>query len=153
MWKAVVISAGLAAAAEPIHEAGHAVAVKLLTGTWPRITLWAVFPPAIQSSEAAMAILLAGDLAVVLWWLFVMICVRHRPGWQWAMIGPSVMAVISLASWFAAAAMSPFGMAHVGASEAAKFLAVSGVSPLWVIFGVSLTAFGMAVCTQIGGEG
>ena len=57
MSKAVVISVVLAAAAEPIHEAGHAVAVKLFTGKWPRITLWAVFPPAIQSSEAAMAIL------------------------------------------------------------------------------------------------
>jgi hypothetical protein len=58
------------------------------------------------------------------------------------------MAIISLASWFVAAAMSPFQMAHVGASDAAKFFAVSGVSPLWVIFGVSLTAFGMVICTQ-----
>ena len=92
-----------------------------------------------------MAILLAGDLAVRLWWLFVMICVRDRAGWQWAMIGPSFVAVISLASWFVAAAMSPFGMAHVGASDAAKFLVVSGVSPLWVLFCVSLALFGMGL--------
>ena len=58
------------------------------------------------------------------------------------------MAVISLASWFVAAAMSPFGMAHVGASDAAKFLAVSGVSPLWMISGVSLAALGMTVCMK-----
>ena len=90
-----------------------------------------------------MAILLAGDLAVRLWWLFVMICVRDRAGWQRAMIGPSFVAVISLASWFVAAAMSPFGMAHVGASDAAKFLVVSGVSALWVLFCVSLALFGM----------
>ena len=79
MWKAVVISVVLAAAAQPIHEAGHAVAVKLFTGIWPRFTLWAVFPPAIPSQEAALAILLAGDIAVLLWWLFVVICVRLDP--------------------------------------------------------------------------
>jgi hypothetical protein len=80
MWKAVVISVVLAVAAGPIHEAGHAIAVKLFTGTWPRFTLWAVFPPAIPSQDVALTILLAGDLAVLLWWLFVLICVRHRPG-------------------------------------------------------------------------
>lgn len=148
MWKAVLISVALAAAAGPIHEAGHAVAVKLLTGIWPRFTLWAVFPPPIPSQEAALTILLAGDIAVLLWWLFVVICVRHRPGWKWALIGPSFMAVISLASWFVAAAMSPFGMAHMGASDAAKFLAVSEVNPFWLLFCVSLAAFGIAVCTQ-----
>jgi hypothetical protein len=95
-----------------------------------------------------MAILLAGDLAGLLWWLFVMICVRDRAGWQWVMIGPSFMAVISLASWFVAATMSPFGMAHVGASDAVKFLVVSGVSPLWVLLCVSLALFGMGLWTQ-----
>jgi hypothetical protein len=139
----------LAAAAEPIHEAGHAVAVKLFTGIWPRFTVWAVFPPTIRSQEAALAILLAGDLAVLLGCLFVSICVRYQPGWQWAMIGPSFMAVISLASWFIAAAMSPFGMTHVGASDAAKFYRRLRVNPLWVISGVSLAAFGMPVFTKV----
>lgn len=148
MWRVLLISVVLVAAAEPIHEVGHAVAVKLLTGIWPRFTLWAVFPPAIPSQDAALAILLAGDLAVLLWWLCVMICVCHRPGWRWALIGPSFMAVISLASWFVAATMKAFGIAHVGASDAAKFLTVSGVSPFWVIFGVSLAGLGMAGCTH-----
>jgi hypothetical protein len=43
MWKAVVISVGLAAAAQPIHEAGHAIAVRLFTGVWPRFTLLGSF--------------------------------------------------------------------------------------------------------------
>lgn len=71
MWKTVVISVGLAAVAQPIHEAGHAVAVRLFTGVWPRFTLWAVFPPTIPSQKAALAILAAGDVAVVMWWAVV----------------------------------------------------------------------------------
>ena len=66
MWKTVVISVGLAAAAQPIHEAGHAVAVRLFTGVWPRFTLWAVFPPSIPSEEAALVILAAGESAPLL---------------------------------------------------------------------------------------
>ena len=99
----MIISVGLAAAAEPVHEAGHAVAVKLLTGTWPQFTLWALFPPAIPSRHAALSILLAGDLAVVLWWLLILLCIRRQPECRWALIGPSFMAVISLASWFVSA--------------------------------------------------
>src|SRR3954463_11718966 len=54
MWKAV-ISVGLPAVAQPIHEAGHVIAVRLSTGVSPRFTLWAVFPPVIPSQEAALA--------------------------------------------------------------------------------------------------
>lgn len=129
MWKVVVISVVLAAATQPIHEAGHAVAVRVFTGVWPRFTLWAVFPPAIPSQEAALVILAAGDIAVLLWWAVVLAYTRWRPVWKLALVGPSFMTAIAMANWFVAAALTPFGFANVGASDAAKFIAVSGVTP------------------------
>lgn len=143
-----MISVGLAAAAQPIHEAGHAVAVRLFTGVWPRFTLWAVFPPKITSQEAVLAILAAGDMAVVLWWAVVLVCIRRRPAWKLGLIGPSFMTAIAMASWFVAAALTPFGLASVGASDAAKFIAVSGMNPAWVALVVSVLAVAMAACAR-----
>jgi hypothetical protein len=148
MWKAVVISVGLGAAAQPIHEVGHAIAVRLFTGAWPRFTLLAVFPPAIPSQEAALGILVAGDIAVLLWCAVIFACTRRRPVWKLALIGPSFMTAIAMASWFVAAALTPFGLASVGASDAAKFLAVSGVNPLWVVVSVSVMGIAMAACAR-----
>ena len=95
-----------------------------------------------------MAILAAGDIAVLLWWAFIFACTRWRPAWKLALIGPSFMTVIAMASWFVAAAMTPFGLASVGASDAAKFIAVSGVNPLWVVALVSVLAVAMAACAR-----
>jgi hypothetical protein len=114
---------------------------------WPRFTLWAVFPPAIPNREAALAILAAGDIAVLLWWAVVLCCTNWRPAWKLTIVGPSFTAVISMASWFAAAAMSPFGRANIGASDAAKFLVVSGINPLWVMLFFVGTALAMGACT------
>jgi hypothetical protein len=152
MWKTVVISVVLAAAAQPIHEGGHAIAVKLFTGVWPRFTLWAVFPPRIPTQEAALAILAAGDIAVLLWWTVVLLCTSWRPAWKLALIGPSFMAVISMASWFVAAAITPFGPTSVSASDAAKFLSVSRMNPLWVLLFVSGIAVVMGVCARATGK-
>jgi hypothetical protein len=42
------------------------------------------------------------------------------------------MAMIVLVSWIASAMLMPFGHADLGASDAAKFLAISGVFP-WLL--------------------
>jgi hypothetical protein len=34
-WAEILIGIALAVAAEPIHEGGHAIATRLLTGVWP----------------------------------------------------------------------------------------------------------------------
>jgi hypothetical protein len=148
MWKTVVISVALAAVAQPIHEVGHAVAVRVFTGAWPRFTLWAVFPPSIPTREAALAILAAGDIAVLLWWVVVLAYTRWRPVWKLALVGPSFMTAIAMASWFVAAALTPIGLASVGASDAAKFIAVSGINPVWVALVVSVLAVAMTACAQ-----
>ena len=132
----------------PIHESGHALAVRAFTGLWPRFTLWAVFPPVIPTQEVAVATLAAGDIAVLLWWAIIFACTRLRPAWKLALIGPSFMTAIAIASWFVAAALTPFGLASVGASDAAKFIAVSGVNPLWVGALVSVLAVAMAACAR-----
>ena len=147
-----MISVVLAAAAQPIHEAGHALAVRAFTGLWPRFTLWAVFPPVIPTQEAALAILVAGDVAVLLWWAVIFACTWRRPVWKLALIGPSLITAIAMASWFIAAALAPFGLASVGASDAAKFIAVSGVSPLWVASLVAVLAVAMTACVRKGSQ-
>ena len=63
MWKAVVISAGLAAAAQPIHEAGHASAVRCSNGRVAAVhAVGRCFRRLIPTQEAALAILAAGEL-------------------------------------------------------------------------------------------
>ncbi len=53
------------------------------------------------------------------------------------------MTAIVLVTWFASAMLMPFGRADLGASDAAKFLAISGTSP-WVL---AATICGMAGIT------
>lgn len=125
-------ASGLAiAAAEPIHEGGHAIATRMVTGVWPEIGLWAVHPTSGFASKLdALIVLAAGDLAVLTWWTAIFLLVYDRPQWKWALVGPSLMTAIVLVSWFASAVLMPFGRADLGASDAAKFLALSGVLPL-----------------------
>ena len=132
-WAEILGGIGLAIAAEPIHEGGHAIATRMMTGVWPEIGLWAVHPTSGFTSKLdALIVLAAGDLAVLTWWAVIFLLVYHRPQWKWALVGPSLMTVIVLVTWFASAVLMPFGRADLGASDAAKFLAISGASP-WML--------------------
>ena len=105
----------------------------MVTGVWPEVGLWAVHPTSGFASKLdALIVLAAGDLAVLTWWAAIFLFVYHRPQWKWALVGPSLMTAIVLVTWFASAVLMPFGRADLGASDAAKFLAISGVSP-WLL--------------------
>jgi hypothetical protein len=52
------------------------------------------------------------------------------------------MTAIVLVTWFASAVLTPLGRADLGASDAANFLAVSGVSP-WTL----ATVLGIIIAT------
>ena len=93
-----------------------------------RSTLHRVSP---QNCDA-LIVLAAGDLAVLTWWMAIFLFVYRRPQWKWALVGPSLMTAIVLVTWFASAVLTPLGRADLGASDAAKFLAISGVSP-WML--------------------
>jgi len=109
------------------------MATRLLTGVWPEVGLWAVHPTSSFASRLdALLVLTAGDLAVLAWWAAIFVLIRHRPQWKWALVGPSLMAMLVLVSWIASAMLMPFGHVDLGASDAAKFLAISGVSP-WLL--------------------
>jgi hypothetical protein len=124
---------GLALVAQPLHEGGHAVAIRALTGVWPEIGFWAVHPTSHFATQTdALVALVAGDLAVLAWWLTIFLVVSHRPRWKWALAGPTLMSAIVLLAWFVSAVLTPFGRADLGASDAAKFLAISGLSP-WIM--------------------
>ena len=132
-WGEIVGGIGLAIAAEPIHEGGHAIATRMVTGVWPKIGFWAVHPTSGFASKLdALIVLAAGDLAVLTWWVAVFLFVYRRPQWKWALVGPTLMTAIVLVTWFASAVLTPLGRADLGASDAAKFLAISGVSP-WML--------------------
>jgi hypothetical protein len=131
-WTEIAGGVALAAAAEPIHEAGHAIAARLLTGIWPQIGFWAVHPTVqIETKAAVLSVLAAGDAAVVAWWALVLL-ISRRPNREWVMFGPTFMVGLALLNWLAAAILTPFGYGHLGASDAAKFIAVSGLQP-WTI--------------------
>lgn len=131
----------LAIAAQPIHEGGHAVATRVLTGAWPHLGVWAVYPVGLFSSKLdALIVLAAGDLAVLSWWTVLFLLVRCRSRYKWALVGPTFMVVIVLLNWLASAALFPFGYYDVGASDAAKFLAISGFAP----WGVTVALIGLA---------
>lgn len=141
-WKEIVCGVGLAIAAQPIHEGGHAIATRLLTGVWPQITFWAVYPVGHFESElAALTVLAAGDVAIVGWWMAIFGVVRHRPERKWMLVGPTFVVAIALLNWIAAGVFASFGYGDVGASDAGKFLSISGVAP-W-----AMTAVLMAVVT------
>ncbi len=132
-WLEVAGSVALAIAAEPIHEAGHAVAARCVTGVWPEIGFWAVHPAAPFRSRADMlAVLSAGDLAVLAWWGLMLLFAHRRPERNWMLVGPSLVLGLALINWLAASILSPFGYSHLGASDAAKFLALSGLAS-WIV--------------------
>ena len=141
-WAEILSGIALAVAAEPIHESGHAIATRILTGVWPKIGFWAVHPASGFATKLdALIVLAAGDLAVLAWWgaIFLLVC---RPQRRWALVGPSLMTAIVLVTWFASAVLAPLDCADLGASDAAKFLAVSGMSP-WIL----ATVLGMIIGT------
>lgn len=145
-FKEIVGGILLAIAAQPIHEGGHALAAWILTGVWPRIGFWAVYPVnPLQSKRAALLVLAAGDIAVLVWWTLLFVLVRGQPGRKWALVGPSFMLAIVLLNWIASAALFPFGYANVGASDAAKFLMISGVRPWNMAASLIGVAGGIAV--------
>src|SRR5262245_64181515 len=90
-WTEISVGVALAIAAEPIHEAGHAIAARLLTGVWPQIGFWAVHPTVrIETKAAVLSVLAAGDAAVVAWWGLVLL-ISRRPNREWVMFGPTFM--------------------------------------------------------------
>ena len=144
-WLEVGAGVALAVAAEPIHEVGHAVAARLLTGAWPQVGFWAVHPTApFESAAAVLGVLAAGDAAVLMWWaLMIRVAYRH-PDRKWILIGPTFVTGLGLLNWLAAAVLSPFGYGDSGASDALKFMAVSGVGwlPLAMVIAMSCLAIG-----------
>jgi hypothetical protein len=135
-WLEVAGSVALAIAAEPIHEAGHAVAARCVTGVWPTIGFWAVHPTApFRSTADMLAVLSAGDLAVLAWWGLMLLIAHRRPERKWILVGPSLVLGLAVMNWFAASILSPFGYGHLGASDAAKFMALSGLAP-WTVASV-----------------
>ena len=70
--KQIVGSVLLAVVAQPIHEFGHAVALRASTGVWPRIGAPSVQPlDPVTTKAAALLVLAAGDFAVLAWWTLV----------------------------------------------------------------------------------
>lgn len=79
-WAEILAGIALAVVAEPIHEGGHAMATRLLTGAWPQVGLWAVHPTSGFASKLdALIVLAAGDLAVLAWWVTIFLFVHRRP--------------------------------------------------------------------------
>jgi hypothetical protein len=127
-WVEIGTGVALAIAAEPIHELGHAVAVRLTTGAWPEICFWAVHPTGrFESTGAVLVVLAAGEAAVIGWWGLAYLIARAQPHLRWALIGPTFMAALALLNWFAAAVLTPFGYSQWGASDALKFMMISGI--------------------------
>ena len=64
--KQIVGSVLLGVLAQPIHEFGHAVALRASTGVWPRIGALSVQPLVpVTTKAAALLVLAAGDSAVL----------------------------------------------------------------------------------------
>jgi len=137
-WLEIAGGVALAIAAEPVHECGHAIAARLFTGAWPDVGFWAVHPTApFASTGAVLGVLAAGDVAVIGWWALVLWLAYRKPSRKWMLIGPTFMTSIALLNWLAAALLAPFGRGDWGASDAMKFLAVSGLPWYAVAFGIT----------------
>jgi len=146
-------SVALAIAAEPIHEGGHAIAIRIVTGVWPEIGFWAVHPTAaFHSNGDILAVLGAGDAAVTIWWGLMLLVAYRRPDRTWVLVGPTFVVGLALINWLTAAVLSPFGYGHLGASDAAKFIEVSGLAPAIVAAAVTgiIALIGVAVARVFG---
>jgi hypothetical protein len=128
--KQIVGSVLLAVLAQPIHESGHAVALWASTGFWPRIGVLSVQPlVSVNTRAAALAVLAAGDFAVLAWWTLIFVWMQRGRQRDWAIVGATFVLFVVLLEWLTAAAMFPFGRANLGGSDAAKFLQTTGLQP------------------------
>jgi|SRR5579871_2137560 len=145
--KQIVGSVLLAVLAQPIHEVGHALALRLWTGVWPRIGALSVQPLGpVAGNAAALAVLAAGDIAVLAWWTVIFVWMRRGQHRDWAIVGTTFVLFVVLLEWLTAAAMFPFGRANLGGSDAAKFLQITGLQP-WS----AAALVGCAVLTVLAG--
>jgi hypothetical protein len=146
--KQIVGSVLLAVLAQPMHEFGHAVALRASTGAWPRIGALSVQPLVpVTTKAAALLVLAAGDFAVLVWWTIVFVWMRRGRQREWAIIGTSFVLFVVLLQWLTAALMFPFGRANVGGSDAAKFLQITGLAP-WsasAVMVLQVTAIGVEI--------
>ena len=71
--------------------------------------------------------LAAGDVAVIMWWALMLLIAWRQPNRIWILIGPTFTAGLALLNWLAASILTPFGYGHLGASDAVKLIAVSGL--------------------------
>lgn len=125
--KQIVGSVLLAVLAQPMHEFGHAVALRASSGAWPGIGVLSVQPLVpVTTKAAALLVLAAGDLAVLAWWASVFLWMRRDRHRLWAIVGTTFVLFVVLLEWLTAAAMFPFGRASLGGSDAAKFPKSSG---------------------------
>ena len=101
-----------------------------LTGLWPRIGVLSVQPVgSVNTKAAALAVLAAGDIAVLVWWGSVFLWTRRGRQREWAIVGTTFVLFVVLAEWLTAAAMFPFGRVNLGGSDAAKFLDITSLHP------------------------
>jgi len=142
--KQIVGSVLLAVLAQPIHEFGHAVALRLSTGFWPRIGVLSVQPlGSVNTKAAALAVLAAGDFAVLVWWGSVFLWTRRGRQREWAIVGTTFVLFVVLAEWLTAAAMFPFGRSTLGGSDATKFLDITTLHPWTAAAVVSIAVVGI----------
>jgi hypothetical protein len=132
-WLEIEVSVALAIAAQPIDETGHAIAARMVTGVWPQIGFWAVRPTVpFPLTGDILAAWSAGDVAVTIWWGLMPFIASREPDREWVLIGPTFSVGLALINWLATAVLSPFGYCQLGASDAAKFIEVSGLAPATV---------------------
>jgi len=76
----------------------------------------------------------------------------RRPDRTWVLVGPTFVVGLALINWLTAAVLSPFGYGHLGASDAAKFIEVSGLAPAIVAAAVTgiIALIGVAVARVFG---
>lgn len=136
-WLQIGAGVAFAIAAEPIHEIGHAVAARLLTGAWPQIGFWSVHRTApAKSTSAVLGVLAAGDAAVIAWWAVIFLIAQRSKRQRWMLIGPTFMVGLALLNWATASVLAPFGYGHLGASDAVKFLVALEVAPWLLVMSV-----------------
>jgi hypothetical protein len=148
--KQIVGSVLLAVFAQPMHEFGHAVALRASTGVWPQMGPLSVQPLVpVTTKAAALLVLAAGDFAVLAWWLSVFLWMRRGRQRQWAIVGTTFVLFVVLLEWLTAAAMFPFGRASLGGSDAAKFLEIIGSHKSVAAAGVCLAVVLIAATTTL----
>jgi hypothetical protein len=68
----------LAVLSQPLHELGHAMALRALTRFWPRISALSVQPLVpVNTKAAALVVLAAGAFAVLAWWTLIFVWMQR----------------------------------------------------------------------------